>query len=84
MRMIAAMLLMGAAACDVETTGNETTIRYDGQKIEDVADDIGNAAERSAAEVGNAADGAIGRVENEVDAIDVDVDVRREEPGNGT
>lgn len=77
--LLAPMLL---AACTVERDprNGQTTIGVDDSGIANTADRIGDAVENGAAEVQEG-----GRaLRNEVRGLDVDVDVRRDEPGNST
>lgn len=86
MRLIAAIPFALLAACSVETNpqNDATTIRYDTQGVENVLEDVGNAAEESISDVENVTDRA-GRAIDNVDNIQVDLDVRRDPPpGNGT
>ena len=79
MRLILALPLLTVAACSVDndTANDQMTLEYNQQRIENAA--------RSAREVGssvrNVAESAGQAIENEVGDIDVDVDVRRNRPG---
>ena len=83
MRIIVALPLL-LAACGVESDArnDQLTINYNGESIENAADEVSNAAEQAASDVGNAADRAGQAIENEVGDIDVDLNVSRDRPGN--
>jgi hypothetical protein len=85
MNLIVAIPLVFAAACSVETNpqNDQTTIRYDPSPVVNVAADVGNAAEESISDIDNATERAGRAIEN-VGDIDVDLDVRRDPPGNAT
>ena len=82
MRILIAAPLLLAAACSVERDprNGQTTIGFDDSAITNTAGRIGNAVENGVAEVQEG-----GRaLRNEVRDVDIDVDVRRDEPGNST
>ena len=84
MRLFALLPLLMVAGCGVDTDprNDQVTIQYNEQRIENALDAAGNEAGRVASDVGNSIEGAGERIENEVGDIDVDLDVRRNEPGN--
>lgn len=84
MRLLIALPLLLAAACSVENDdrNDQTTIRYDDSQIENAVGEVGNATEQAADQIGNAAARAGDAIENGVGDIDVDLDVRRDAPGN--
>jgi len=82
MRILIAAPLLLAAACAVERDlrNGQTTIGFDETIITNTADRIGDAAENGAAQVERT-----GRsLRNEAHDIDIDLDIRRNEPGNAT
>lgn len=88
MRIIVALPLLLAAACSVENDdrNDAVTLNYDASAVENVADDLGNAAQDAASELGNATRSAGDAIENEIDNIDVDIDINRNNnrTGNST
>ena len=84
MRFILAAPLLLVAACGVDndTRNDQVTLEYDASEIENAAAEVGNTAERAAQDVGDAARNTGREIRNEIGDIDVDVDVRRNAPGN--
>lgn len=84
MRLLIALPLLLAAACSVETDdrNDQTTIRYDDSQVENAMSEVGNATGEAAEQIGDAAARAGDAIENGVGDIDVDLDVRRDAPGN--
>lgn len=79
MRMILALPLLMAAACDVEkdAANDQTSYELNEQKIESGAEDVGNTAKEVLTDIGNAAETAGRKIEKEVEDVDIDVDVNR-------
>ena len=84
MRIILALPLLLMAACNVERdeANDQTTLEFNGQRIEDAASDVANTAEDVAVGVGNVAERTGDAIGNEVGDVDVDVDVNRNRTGN--
>ncbi len=84
MRLLFALPLILTAACNVDNdAGNDqVTLEYNEQQVKDTARDAAAAAKGAASAVGNVAASAGQAIENEVGDIDVDVDVKRNEPAN--
>ena len=80
MRVILMLPLLALGACDLENdaANNQVTLEYDRERIENAGRTAGDVA----AGVGNVAEGTARSIRNEVGDIDVDVDVRRNQPGN--
>ena len=66
-----ALPLLALGACNVErdAANDTTTLSIDGNKVEDLADDAGNVAERAAGEIGNAAEQAGPVLENAAEDV---------------
>ena len=82
MRVLIAVPLLLAAACSVENDprNGQTKIGFDETVVTNTTDSLGNAVEDTAAELNRAGQ----ELRNEARSIDVDVDIRRGEPGNTT
>lgn len=82
MRLILAAPLLIVAACSVETDrrNGQTTIGFDEKIVTNTTDRLGNAAAATANEIERAGQ----EISNEARSIDVDVDIRRRQPGNSS
>ena len=80
MRIIFALPLLLAAACNVENdpANDEVTLQYNEEQAANVAEDVGNTAENIGAAIGNEAERAADKLQN----TDVDVDVNADGSGN--
>jgi len=84
MRTFALLSLLMLAACNVSTDSrnDQVTVGFNDVGIENAADAVANDAEQVASDIGNTVEGAGERIENQVDNLDVDVDVGRNEQRN--
>lgn len=82
MRLLIAAPLLLAAACTVETDrrNGQATVGFDQNIITNATDQLGNAAASTANEIEQAGQD----IRNQARGIDVNVDVRRQPPGNST
>jgi azurin len=80
MRMMIALPLLAAAACNVENdTGNDqVTLEYNQQRVEDAAEKTARTARDIGSSIANVADSTGQAISNEVGDIDVDVNVDRD------
>ena len=76
MRMFFALPLLLAAACsaDHDDANDQVTVQYNEQQAEEIASEVGNAAEDAGEAIANGAQDAAAEIRN----TDVDVDVNRE------
>jgi len=72
------------AACNVSTDSrnDQVTVDFNDAGIENATDAVANDAEQVVSDIGNTVEGAGQRIENQVDNLDVDVDVGRNEQHN--
>jgi hypothetical protein len=84
MRNFALLPLLMLAACNVSTDSrnDQVTVGFNDVGIENAADAVANDAEQAASDIGNTVEGAGQRIENQVDNLDIDVDVGRNEQHN--
>jgi hypothetical protein len=82
MRILIAVPLLLLAACSVENDprNRQTTIGFDTNVVTNTTDRLSNVAEDTAADLERAGQ----ELRNEARSIDVDVDIRRNPPGNST
>jgi hypothetical protein len=80
--MILALPLLMTAACNVDNDAknDQVSVTYNEQRIEQGANDAARAAKEAASGIGNVAATTGRAIKNEVGDIDVDVDVRRNQP----
>jgi len=73
MRMLFAVPLLAAAACNVENdpANDQVTIQYNEEQAQNVAEDVGNTAQGIGQAIANEADETVDKLQN----TDVDVDV---------
>lgn len=78
--LIALPLLLAACSVERDPRNGQTTIGFDDKGITNSADRIANAVDNTAGEVERG-----GRaLRNEARGFDIDIDIRRDEPGNAT
>lgn len=84
MRMMIALPLLAAAACNVENdSGNDqVTFEYNQQRIENAAEETARTAKEIGSSIGNVAESTGRAISNEVGDIDVDVNVDRDRGGD--
>ena len=72
-------LLLLVAACNVENdeANDQVTLEFDQDAVENAAGEVGDAVEEAGTQIGDAAENAGQAIEQEVDNIDVDIDVSR-------
>ena len=85
MRILFALPLLAAAACNVDNdSANDTmTLEYNQERIEDVASDVADTAGNVASSVGNVAVSTGRAIGNEVGDIDIDVSRNRDGDAGG-
>ena len=83
MRLIFVLPLLAVAACSVDNdaANDQMTLEYNQQRIENAAAATARGARELGSSVRNVAESTGRAIENEVGDIDVDVDVRRNRPG---
>ena len=86
MRIPLLLLVLSTAACNVDndSANEQVKVKYDSQKIKDTARDAARAAREVGSGVGNVAESTGRAIKNEVGDIDIDVDVKRNRPENGS
>jgi azurin len=84
MRLILALPLLAAAACNVEndSANDQMTLEYNQERIEDAARATANTARDVGAAAGNVLESTGRAIGNEVGDIDVDVDIDRNRAGD--
>ena len=84
MRILIAVPLLLAAACNVQRDANNdtTTVAFNEDVAANTLEDVGNAAESVGGMIANDVERTADKVQNEVGDVDVDVDVSRNSGGN--
>ncbi len=80
MRIIFALPLLAAAACNVDndSTNDQVTVEYNQQRVEDAAAGAAQTAREIGSGIGNIADSTARAIDNEVGDIDVDLNISRD------